>query len=158
MCRGEKGDHDDAENGNDNVFDSYIHRVQISDASLDEVADSSGLGPGVSTWVTEGNAELEGDTADALAHATPTRRRKISKRRRKQAWNEDVMIVIRYTVPCPGRGVNYKSHESIYTLSSVIASSIDVSSRMLVLSRTTLMVTSHHCSVSHRTCMIKRHL
>lgn len=38
--RGEKGDHDD---GSTNVFDSWVYRVQISDASLDEVSAASGL-------------------------------------------------------------------------------------------------------------------
>lgn len=42
IYRGEKGDHD-AE-GQSNVFDSFVYGVQVSDASLAEVAEYSGLG------------------------------------------------------------------------------------------------------------------
>ncbi|KAF6223694.1 hypothetical protein HO133_000537 [Letharia lupina] len=39
---GEQGDHDPE--GHSNVFDSYVYGVQVSDASLAEVAEYSGLG------------------------------------------------------------------------------------------------------------------
>ncbi len=42
IYRGEKGDHDTE--GQSNVFDSYVYGVQVSDASLAEVAEYSGLG------------------------------------------------------------------------------------------------------------------
>ncbi|MCJ1452529.1 hypothetical protein MMC28_002872 [Mycoblastus sanguinarius] len=42
IYRGEEGDHDTQ--GQNNIFDSWIYKVQLSDASLDEVANSSGLG------------------------------------------------------------------------------------------------------------------
>lgn len=42
IYRGEKGDYD--LEGHSNVFDSYVYGVQVSDASLSEVADYSGLG------------------------------------------------------------------------------------------------------------------
>ena len=42
IYRGEKGDHDPE--GHSNVFDSYVYGVQLSDASLAEVAKYSGLG------------------------------------------------------------------------------------------------------------------
>lgn len=41
IYRGEKGDHDTA--GESNVFDSWVYRVQLSDADLTEVAASSGV-------------------------------------------------------------------------------------------------------------------
>ena len=41
IYRGEKGDHDTV--GQGNVFDSYVYGVQVSDASLAEVARYSGL-------------------------------------------------------------------------------------------------------------------
>ena len=41
IYRGEKGDHDPE--GHSNVFDSYVYGVQVSDASLSEVAGFSGL-------------------------------------------------------------------------------------------------------------------
>ena len=43
MYRGEKGDHD-ASGDDDNVFDMYVYRVQLSDASLEEVSAASGVG------------------------------------------------------------------------------------------------------------------
>ena len=39
---GAKGEHDTV--GQSNVFDSYVYGVQVSDASLAEVASYSGLG------------------------------------------------------------------------------------------------------------------
>ena len=42
IYRGEKGDHDTK--GQSNVFDSYVYGVKVSDASLAEVAEYSGLG------------------------------------------------------------------------------------------------------------------
>lgn len=42
IYRGEEGDHDGG--GQGNVFDSYVYGVQVSDASLAEVARYSGLG------------------------------------------------------------------------------------------------------------------
>lgn len=42
IYRGEKGEHDTV--GQSNVFDSYVYGVQLSDASLAEVAEYSGLG------------------------------------------------------------------------------------------------------------------
>ncbi|KAL9102999.1 MAG: hypothetical protein Q9163_001919 [Psora crenata] len=41
IYRGEEGDHDNGPHSN--VFDSWIYKVQISDKSLDEIAESSGL-------------------------------------------------------------------------------------------------------------------
>lgn len=43
IYRGEKGDHD-ASGDDDNVFDMYVYRVQLSDASLEEVSAASGVG------------------------------------------------------------------------------------------------------------------
>lgn len=42
IYRGEQGDHD-SDNDGGNTYDSYIYRVQLSDASLDEVKAASGL-------------------------------------------------------------------------------------------------------------------
>ena len=42
IYRGEKGDHD--ADGESNVFDLWVYRVQISDANLDEVSAASGIG------------------------------------------------------------------------------------------------------------------
>ena len=42
IYRGEKGEHDTE--GESNVFDSYVYGVQVSDASLSEVGEYSGLG------------------------------------------------------------------------------------------------------------------
>lgn len=41
IYRGEDGDHDTP--GESNVFDLYVYKVQLSDASLDEVSGASGL-------------------------------------------------------------------------------------------------------------------
>ena len=41
IYRGEAGDHDAP--GESNVFDLYVYKVQLSDASLDEVSGASGL-------------------------------------------------------------------------------------------------------------------
>ena len=41
IYRGEAGDHDTP--GESNVFDIYVYKVQLSDASLDEVSGASGL-------------------------------------------------------------------------------------------------------------------
>ena len=42
IYRGEKGYHDTV--GESNVFDHFVYGVQVSDASLAEVAEYSGLG------------------------------------------------------------------------------------------------------------------
>lgn len=42
IYRGEKGNHDTT--GESNVFDLWVYRVQISDASLEEVSAASGIG------------------------------------------------------------------------------------------------------------------
>ena len=42
IYRGEKGDHDGG--GLSNEFDLWVYRVQLSDKSLDEVSESSGIG------------------------------------------------------------------------------------------------------------------
>ena len=41
IYRGEDGDHDTP--GASNVFDLHVYKVQLSDASLDEVSGASGL-------------------------------------------------------------------------------------------------------------------
>lgn len=41
IYRGEDGDHDTS--GESNMFDLYVYKVQLSDASLDEVSGASGL-------------------------------------------------------------------------------------------------------------------
>ena len=41
VYRGEKGDHDTA--GESNIYDLYVYKVQLSDASMDEVSGASGL-------------------------------------------------------------------------------------------------------------------
>ncbi|KAK4692449.1 hypothetical protein P7C71_g4759, partial [Lecanoromycetidae sp. Uapishka_2] len=56
IYRGEKGDHDTP--GESNVFDLWVYKVQISDASLDEVSGASGLGAGVSADVVGGGGPL----------------------------------------------------------------------------------------------------
>ena len=41
IYRGEEGDHDGG--GHSNTFDLWVYKVQISDKSLDEITESSGL-------------------------------------------------------------------------------------------------------------------
>lgn len=41
IYRGESGDHDTS--GESNVFDLYVYKVRLSDASLEEVSEASGV-------------------------------------------------------------------------------------------------------------------
>ena len=72
IYRGEQGDHDDGQNTG-NTFDSYIYRVQLSDASLDEVSGASGLTKGAKKVPAAANPSGPSDSTPTPTTMTKTR-------------------------------------------------------------------------------------
>ena len=68
IYRGEKGDHDTP--GESNVFDLWVYRVQISDASLDEVSAASGIGGAVGNGTSSGGPSATAGGATTLSMRT----------------------------------------------------------------------------------------
>ena len=69
IYRGEKGDHDDS-NDDGNTFDLYVYRIQLSDASLEEVSSSSGLSGNAGDDLISGGANSTLSTDSALPTET----------------------------------------------------------------------------------------